>query len=419
MLQKMVKTNNSILYGILSGLGLLVFYLSFVSIFQGIDFAFLNLRSLWYLIFPLVIGFGIQIWLYSSIRHTAKLTGTVAGTGGVSVCDSSLATCPLQDTYLDDFTIDNALSTQLSAFSAGSRTLRAEGVMLDFPNLGDVTACDPQATTTINIIDQPSWAQFKEGDAITNGSISIPVVAGSYLMSYDTDEYPGIPIAEGSVTANPGGISTPQNWRSENPAYEGVLPSFSGFRNRLPSSFTPSGVSGGSADEFELTNGVAEYPTGSGYYFFEHAGSDLTLLESSDGSIDLGTRRVIIFADGDVSIMSKIRLTPGQGFFMVIATGDIIVAPSVAGPQEDPLIPDLEGVYYTDQNFETGTTGADLDDQINVRGVVVAGDQITLQRNLGDDALKPGELFEFAPDQAMLIPPALSKMQINWRETLP
>ena len=80
----MMKTNNSILYGILSGLGLLVFYLSFVSVFQGIDFAFLNLRSLWYLIFPLVIGFGIQIWLYSSIRHTANLTGTVAGTGTIS-----------------------------------------------------------------------------------------------------------------------------------------------------------------------------------------------------------------------------------------------------------------------------------------------------------------------------------------------
>src|SRR3989344_3930307 len=85
MLQKMVKNkDNSVLYGILSGLGLLIFYLSFVSIFQGIDFAFLNLRNLWYLIFPLVIGFGMQIGLYFSIKHTAQLTGTVVGTGTVS-----------------------------------------------------------------------------------------------------------------------------------------------------------------------------------------------------------------------------------------------------------------------------------------------------------------------------------------------
>ncbi|MBS3086099.1 hypothetical protein J4422_00155 [Candidatus Pacearchaeota archaeon] len=97
MLQKMVKNkkvvkNNSVLYGILAGLGLLLFYLTVVSIFQGIDFAFLNLRSLWYLIFPLAAGFGTQIGLYASIKHTAALTGTVAGTGGVSA-GSMIACC--------------------------------------------------------------------------------------------------------------------------------------------------------------------------------------------------------------------------------------------------------------------------------------------------------------------------------------
>ena len=76
--------NKSILYGILAGLGLLIFYLTIVSIFQGIDFAFLNLRSLWYLIFPLAIGFGVQIGLFASIKHTAQLTGTVVGTGTIS-----------------------------------------------------------------------------------------------------------------------------------------------------------------------------------------------------------------------------------------------------------------------------------------------------------------------------------------------
>jgi len=84
-LQKMVNSkNNSVLYGLLSGLGLLIFYLGIVSIFQGVEFAFLNLRSLWYLIFPLVIGFGIQIGIFTSIKHTAQITGTVAGTGTIS-----------------------------------------------------------------------------------------------------------------------------------------------------------------------------------------------------------------------------------------------------------------------------------------------------------------------------------------------
>lgn len=78
------KKNNSVLYGLLAGVGLLIFYLSIVSIFQGIEFAFMNLRSLWYLIFPLAIGFGVQIGLFFSIKHTSQLTGTVAGTGAIS-----------------------------------------------------------------------------------------------------------------------------------------------------------------------------------------------------------------------------------------------------------------------------------------------------------------------------------------------
>jgi len=78
------KKSNAKLYGTLAGIGLLVFYLSFVSIFQGIELAFLSLRNLWYFIFPLVIGFGIQVGLFTSIKHTAELNGTIAGTGTIS-----------------------------------------------------------------------------------------------------------------------------------------------------------------------------------------------------------------------------------------------------------------------------------------------------------------------------------------------
>jgi len=82
--RKMSIKEKSVLIGVLSGLGLIAFYLGIISIFQGFSFALMNLRSLWYLIFPLVIGFGTQIGLFVSIKHTAKLTGTVAGTGTIS-----------------------------------------------------------------------------------------------------------------------------------------------------------------------------------------------------------------------------------------------------------------------------------------------------------------------------------------------
>ncbi len=78
------KKNDPVLYGLIAGLGLLIFYLSVVSSFQSIEFALLNLRSLWYLILPLAAGFGTQIGLFFSIKHDAAITGAVTGTGTIS-----------------------------------------------------------------------------------------------------------------------------------------------------------------------------------------------------------------------------------------------------------------------------------------------------------------------------------------------
>ncbi len=84
--------DNSVLYGLLAGAGLILFYLIVVSFFQGIGFAFLNLKSLWYLIFPLAIGFGIQTGLFMSIKHSAEVDAVVVGSGGITA-GSMIACC--------------------------------------------------------------------------------------------------------------------------------------------------------------------------------------------------------------------------------------------------------------------------------------------------------------------------------------
>ena len=80
----MVKKKDPVLWGLIAGSGLIVFYLTVVSIFQGFEFALMNFRSLWFWLVPLAGGFGTQIGLYTSIKHTATLTGTVTGTGAIS-----------------------------------------------------------------------------------------------------------------------------------------------------------------------------------------------------------------------------------------------------------------------------------------------------------------------------------------------
>lgn len=80
----MVKEDNSILYGLLAGVGLLFFYIGILSLFENFNFAIASFRGLWYWLVPLAAGFGTQIGLYSSIKHSALINSEIAGTGGIS-----------------------------------------------------------------------------------------------------------------------------------------------------------------------------------------------------------------------------------------------------------------------------------------------------------------------------------------------
>ncbi len=86
------KQSNAVFYGILAGAGLLFFYISVLTAFQGFDFALSEFRNLWYWIIPLSLGFGMQIGLYNSILHTARINAEIAASGTASG-GSMLACC--------------------------------------------------------------------------------------------------------------------------------------------------------------------------------------------------------------------------------------------------------------------------------------------------------------------------------------
>lgn len=73
-----------IIYGIISGLGILAFYILVLTFFQGFGFAISQFKQLWIWLVPLAAGFGTQIGLFSSIKHTAQMNATIAGTGTIS-----------------------------------------------------------------------------------------------------------------------------------------------------------------------------------------------------------------------------------------------------------------------------------------------------------------------------------------------
>lgn len=84
------ETKKSILWGIGGGIILLTLYFLILSLTQSFSHALEQFLDLWYLILPLVIGFGLQVFLYSYIRYQVQgknlkaATGELAASGGVS-----------------------------------------------------------------------------------------------------------------------------------------------------------------------------------------------------------------------------------------------------------------------------------------------------------------------------------------------
>ena len=85
-------------YGLLSGLGILIFYLSTLTIFQSYGFAIYEFKRLWVWLVPLAIGFGTQVGLYSSIKYDSTIktgvstSGTISGGSMLACCSHYLLT---------------------------------------------------------------------------------------------------------------------------------------------------------------------------------------------------------------------------------------------------------------------------------------------------------------------------------------
>jgi len=88
-----MEKNKAVLYGLLSGIGILSLFIIILTIFVSFQFAISEFKRLWFFILPLAGGFGTQIGLYTSIKHSAMVnagaatSGTVSG-GSMVVCCS-------------------------------------------------------------------------------------------------------------------------------------------------------------------------------------------------------------------------------------------------------------------------------------------------------------------------------------------
>ncbi|MDO8537611.1 MAG: hypothetical protein Q7S21_01880 [archaeon] len=83
-----------ILHGIIASLLLASIYFAIVSFVQGISHAVEQFLSLWYLMLPLIIGFGVQVGLFSYIRTSLKALQANASMAASSAMSSgSMIAC--------------------------------------------------------------------------------------------------------------------------------------------------------------------------------------------------------------------------------------------------------------------------------------------------------------------------------------
>lgn len=258
---------------------------------------------------------------------------------------------------------------------------------------------------------EPPWWQAKDADITAKGAITSKLPTSSaVLIRNGSGGYPGVAAFGTTLTVNQNGgkVSSPE-W-SANSVYNGKSFFYSYFNSLIPNGVTPASFTG------SLTSGGTLH---NNYYWYKYDNPTGTATLNAQA---LGTRKVILFVNGNLKIDGSISLTNGQGFLLVIASGDITVNSSVgdSSPDLDPgsdNSPELKGLFFTDKKFITGT-GAN---QFYLRGSVVANNGLTLGRSLADpnNTTRPAEYFEYAPDQILNFPKQLAVRRVRWLEVAP
>ena len=101
--------------GILSSSALFIFYLAITVAGGSVEHAIWQIKEYWYLLIPLIAGFGIQTYLYSTLKMRLKSQKSLAVSGGISA-GSMVACCSHHVTDLIPFLGITALSTSLTRY---------------------------------------------------------------------------------------------------------------------------------------------------------------------------------------------------------------------------------------------------------------------------------------------------------------
>jgi hypothetical protein len=323
--------------------------------------------------------------------------------------------------------------TSARGVSAGTTTISASAILND-NSVGCST--NTSSDTNLTIVRPVAWWQVKDADVISGGSLNSAIP--SSCTSPDCDPnfdlagpggFPGIPSYSGSYdfsadSASKGLVSTPQGWLANSPTSFKKVYDYTFFQRQVPSEALEKTVEITSlsvGNGFFNSNQAGQQADRQGYYWYhfdgDTYGGNLTIQ-----NVNLpGSRKVILMVENaNLTITSGINFTDGSGFFMAVVDGNIVINSGVGHSGDNPgNNPDIEGIFVADGTITTGTSGAQNDKALHVRGTMASLTSITLQRDLSDNSETPAEFFEYAPDMMTLYPNVFTNRKMRWKEVAP
>lgn len=256
---------------------------------------------------------------------------------------------------------------------------------------------------------ESNWWQVVGGGVTAAGDVISKVAPGQVFV---TDPAGVVVSGSGSTNFNGQPVSS-TNWLVANAASRlstslMTNASFTEIARTVDGLVTPVIISSPVVDTAQLTPlaGLAD-----GAYYVQIKGdADLAV----NGPLDVGTAQVVLLVAGNVNIKNKINLTDNQGFFMVAASGNINIDPAVGTPAYQTATPDLEGIYFAQGAFNTGSSATNY---LRIAGSVTGMNGVNSQRQMY--SLNPAETYVFRPEMAVFAPSGVLRKQRLWEEVAP
>lgn len=354
-----------------------------------------------------------ESFISSGVEQTLTATTTSSnGTIGYVTFESLNTGIATVDPSSDSSVV---YSTGVTGLSEGSTVIVASGYMSGVPVCVD--------TSTVNVTSSKPWWQAKDMDimaAIGNIFSAIPLsCVGSCsptLILDGTGGFPGVAVYGGELGIGSGDLSSTE-WDANTNVSLNQSYTYDYFESQIPSDVTINEITTSEIQGSYFTSNGTETD---GYYWFHFDGEtlgDLTIQSEAN----IGNRKVVLLVNGG-NLNIDARITVTNGFFGAFVgenssndKGDIIIDETVTHPVQ----PSLEGVFFADGEFMTGTGGAENDDWLYIRGSVAAMGGINLERDLSDNSDQPAEYFEFAPEFMLLFPKELRARTFRWEEVAP